>query len=185
VLASTSDGFVSVFDIASGKRLWRERADLWFATGARFSPDGRLVAVGGGQSGAVVLFDSGTGRRDGPSIRAADGFVTSVDFDRSGQTLATSGTDGSARLWDLATGVQLGANLPAVHGGWVAATFFPDGRHLLAASAAGGGTVWDVDPGMLARRACAVAGRSLTHAEWRRFLQRRRYEATCPGHLSP
>jgi WD40 repeat protein len=175
VLVSAGDGFASVFDVRSGTRLWRRRADAWFATGARFSRDGRLAAVGGGQKGAVVFLDAATGRRVGPTIRAVAGFVTSLDFDPSGRTLATSGTDGSVRLWDVATREQLGADLR----GASAATFFPDGRRLLASQSDGSGFVWTVDGAALAQRACRIAGRSLTEAEWRTFLPHRRYARTC------
>ena len=38
----------------------------------------------------------------------------------------------------------------------------PDGRHLLEIHGNGQGAVWDVDPESWARRACALANRTLT-----------------------
>jgi hypothetical protein len=55
----------------------------------------------------------------------------------------------------------------------------PDGRRLLITSADGRGAVWDVDPQSWARRACALAHRTLTREEWDRFLPGRPYEPAC------
>jgi WD40 repeat protein/DNA-binding SARP family transcriptional activator len=174
---ATGDGFVSVFDATTGRRIWHRRADRWYASSVRFSPDGRLVAAGGSQKGEVVFFDAADGRRDGAPIRAAAGYVLSLDFDPSGRTLATSGTDAAVRLWDAATRQQIGADLPG--DSWVGTTFFPDGGHLLAAYNTGRGAVWDVNPTTLAKRACAIVGRSLTRPEWNTYLPHRPYVQTC------
>ena len=39
--------------------------------------------------------------------------------------------------------------------------------------------VWDVDPASWERRACQIAGRSLTQAEWQIYLPDRPYQPTC------
>ena len=44
------------------------------------------------------------------------------------------------------------------------------GRRLLLMLANGEGAVFDVDPQSWARRACALVSRTLTRAEWERFL---------------
>ena len=54
-----------------------------------------------------------------------------------------------------------------------------DGRRLLMTLANGEGAVWDVDPVSWARRACALANRTLTREEWERFLPGRPYEPAC------
>jgi hypothetical protein len=54
-----------------------------------------------------------------------------------------------------------------------------DGRRLLMTLANGQGAVFDVDPQLWARRACALANRTLTREEWERFLPGRAYEPAC------
>jgi hypothetical protein len=46
-------------------------------------------------------------------------------------------------------------------------------------SANGQGAVWDVDPASWARRACALANRTLTREAWHEFLAGRPYEPAC------
>jgi hypothetical protein len=48
-------------------------------------------------------------------------------------------------------------------------------------STEGRGLRWDVSPALWSRRACAVAGRELTLAEWRDVLPDRPYRAVCGG----
>jgi WD40 repeat protein/DNA-binding SARP family transcriptional activator/energy-coupling factor transporter ATP-binding protein EcfA2 len=177
IAASGGDGFASVWDVASGRRIWRSRADRWFATSVRYSPGGRLVAVGTGQKGDVVFFDAATGRRAGAPLRASAGYVTAVSFAPDSRTVATSGTDSTTRLWDVTARKQIGTEFRGRR--WAASTFFADGRRLLVADASGTGVVWDVAPDDLARRACAIAGRNLTRDEWQTFLPKRPYAPTC------
>jgi hypothetical protein len=40
--------------------------------------------------------------------------------------------------------------------------FHPSGSHLIALHQSGAGIMWDVDPQLWERRACTVAGRTLT-----------------------
>jgi len=43
----------------------------------------------------------------------------------------------------------------------------------------GQGAVWDIDPESWKQRACALANRTLTPAEWAEFLPGRFYEPAC------
>jgi hypothetical protein len=43
----------------------------------------------------------------------------------------------------------------------------------------GRGSLWDIQPQSWARRACEVAGRSLTRAEWNDALPERTYAPAC------
>jgi hypothetical protein len=63
----------------------------------------------------------------------------------------------------------------------VAPLFTPDGAFLFAISDAGRAYRWDVRPSAWARRACAVAGRTLTRAEWSDVLPDREYAPACSG----
>jgi hypothetical protein len=61
----------------------------------------------------------------------------------------------------------------------VAPEFSPDGAYLFAITDAGRSYRWDVRPSSWEQRACAVAGRRLTRAEWRDALPGRSYAPAC------
>jgi WD40 repeat protein len=147
------------------------------AFAVRFSPDGKLVGVGG-SSGKVVLWDAGFGKRVGQPLAGHGGSVHSIAFDPDGSRLATASADGKLRLWDLGTRRLIGAPIPgSTRGGSV--EFFPDGKHVLGVFPSGAAIVWNVDPAAWEAKACSIAGRNLTRAEWTQFLGRRSYRAVC------
>ena len=101
-----------------------------------------------------------------------------LDFSADGRTLAVSGFEPVASLWDVATGVRIGPTLTA-GSRRAEIDLSPDGRRLLLTHADGRGAIWDVDPESWARRACALANRTLTFEEWEEFLPGRPYEPAC------
>jgi WD40 repeat protein len=102
----------------------------------------------------------------------------SVSFSPDGRTLATVSDDGRFRLWDVAARRLIGAPLPAADtGGW--GTFFPDGKHVIATFNSGVGAIWNVDPAAWGSRACQVAHRDLTRAEWNTYLSGRPSRKVC------
>jgi WD40 repeat protein/DNA-binding SARP family transcriptional activator len=178
LLASASlTGNVTVWNVAQRNKVF-ELAGPVAAFAVRFSPDGKLLAVGD-SSGTVALWDTADGKRVGQPLTGHGGGVGSIDFDPGGGTLVTSSDDGNLRLWDVATRKLIGAPLPgSTTGGSV--QFFPDGKHLLGVFGSGAGVVWNVDPAAWKAKACDVARRNLTRAEWTDFLGRRRYRDVCP-----
>jgi WD40 repeat protein len=178
LLASASlTGTVTLWSLAR-RSVVHELPGAVAAFAVRFSPNGKLVAVGD-SSGAVVMWDPVTGKRVGQPLVGHSGGVGSLGFDPTGRTLVTSTDDGKLRLWDVATRKLIGAPLPgSTTGGSV--HFFPDGKRILGVFNSGTGVIWNVDPAAWKAKACSVAGRNLTHAEWAEFLGRRSYRNVCP-----
>jgi WD40 repeat protein len=128
--AGHQDGTVHLWDADTSRELRQFKAGDNSGPALAFSPDGRLLAVGGWR-GAAGLWEAATGkllrRLDDPSDR-----VGAVAFSPDGRTLVSGGN--SVRLWEVATG-QLRATL-AGHAGEVSAlAFAPDGRSLASGSA--------------------------------------------------
>jgi WD40 repeat protein len=175
LLASASlTGIVTLWDVAR-KREARELPGAVAAYSVRFSPDGKLIAVGD-SSGRVVLWNTTSGKHDGQPLAAHGG---ALDFAPDGKTLVTAGDDGKLRLWDVAARKLIGAPLPGSNTGG-SVHFFPDGKHVLGVFGSGTAIVWNVDPAAWKAKACSVARRDLTRAEWTQFLGGRSYRNVCP-----
>jgi WD40 repeat protein len=172
-------GWATVYSFPGGDEVYTVNVEGdGRSAAALFSPDGAMLATGGGD-GLVKIFDAASGDRMGQPILASAGFVLSLDFDPSGRTLVSGGTDGTIRLLDPVTTRQLGAAFPTRAQRWVGAVVTPEGNHVLAVLQTGEGVRWSIDPRDWNRHACAVAGRTLTRLEWDRFLPDRPYEPAC------
>ena len=109
------------------------------------------------------------------------GAVNSVAFSWDGTTLAAGSGDGTVQLWDRATRRQI-ATLTSPTGTVTSVAFSRDGKTLAASRADHTVRLWDVTylvnvvPGL-----CASAGRSLTRAEWARYVPVLAYQKkVCP-----
>ena len=139
------------------------------------SNDGTMLVTAG--SGGERLWDLSTGDPIGPAFIGRGGFT--VDLSPDGRTLVAAGM-GQTNMWDVASGAVLGRPFPGPGPeDDLAAAFAPDGRRLFVVSETGHAWVWDVSPGSWERRACQIAGRSMTQAEWQLYLPERPYHATC------
>lgn len=112
----------------------------------RFSPDGKTLAVGGGEpsrSGDIHLFETETGKLLKTWAERHTDAVLSLDFSPDGKLLASGGADKIARVTDLATGKQV--NLFEGHTHHVLGVAFrADGRVLASAGGDGVVLVWDM-----------------------------------------
>jgi WD40 repeat protein len=166
-----------VWDLERGAPVLRaEGVGSGDSVAVALSPDGGLLAVGGyGNVVSIWDVDSGKLRR---TIDLGGAGALALDFSGDGRILAISGFEPVASLWDVETGIRIG---PALTAGLRAAMvdLSPDGKRLLMTAANGEGAVWDVDPASWARRACEVANRSLTRAEWEAYLPGRPYDPAC------
>jgi len=113
-------------------------------------------------------------------VAVAAGPVTSIAFDPTGQRFATTGQDGTVKLWSSATLQQEGTALNTQPGVATTAAFLPGGKRLLVVDDQGSGFTWPTSLAAWEQRACAVAGRNLTRAEWTRYLPGHPYTRVCP-----
>jgi WD40 repeat protein len=173
-----NDG-VEVWDVATGTSIATfaglSDPDLPDSSVA-LSPDGRFVAVGGFNR-VVRVWDVRTGQLVHELDQGGNGAFT-LEFTPDGRTLAISGFEPVASLWDVATGTRIGPQLSAGDRRTMI-DLSSDGRLLLETHGNGTGAVWNVDPESWKRRACKLANRTLTHAEWDEFLPGRPYDPAC------
>jgi len=125
------------------------QADSPFAdrlNAVRFSPDGKTLAVGGGEpsrSGDITLFDVASGKPVKTWAERHSDAVLSLDFSPDGKLLASGGADKLARVTDIASGKQV--NLFEGHTHHVMGVAFrADGRVLASAGGDGVVLVWDM-----------------------------------------
>jgi WD40 repeat protein/DNA-binding SARP family transcriptional activator len=144
---------------------------------ADISNDGTTL-VTGGQSSGERFWNLSTGDPIGSPISSHP--VNTVDLSPDGRTLAAAGR-GWVTVRDVGTESILGRSWSpgAAATDQLAALFAPDGHRLFIVSATGDAWVWNMDPVSWEGRACQIAGRSLSEAEWSVNLPDRPYEPTC------
>jgi WD40 repeat protein len=112
----------------------------------RFSPDGRILATGGGEpsrSGDIVFFDVASGKVTQRWKEKHSDTVLCLDFSPDGKRLASGAADKIARVSDVTTGKQL--NIFEGHTHHVMGIAFrSDGRVLATAGADGVVSSWDM-----------------------------------------
>ena len=175
-------GGADVWDVATRRRLvsvdaaGQRSADFAVA----LSSDGSMLALGGWGSrrSTVRIVDVHTGELVRELDQGGVG-VETLEFSSDGRTLVVGGlAENVASLWDVASGTRIGAKL-TVGSRAIQTDLSPDGRRLLMTAANGEGAIWDIDPESWAKRACAIANRTLTQKEWNEFLPGRPYEPAC------
>ena len=97
VAAGTSDGDISLWDAATGKRVHAIKYNASVNTVA-FRPDGKLLA-GGTLSERIELWSADTGNHVA-CLRAHLGSVTEVSWSPDGSRLASASNDGTIKIWD-------------------------------------------------------------------------------------
>jgi WD40 repeat protein len=131
-------------------------------------PGSHFVATAS-EDGFVRILDPETGRVVGEPLSADGTQLQSVAVSRDGRLVGAVSRDGSLRLWDRSTGRAIGPPLLAHDKQAIGIAWLADGT-LVTASLGGSLIAWDTAPDGWADRACELAGRDLTRAEWNRYL---------------
>jgi WD40 repeat protein/serine/threonine protein kinase len=148
------DGTVRVWDIDTGKEVWKKTGKAAQVFDVAYSPDGRWLASAGGsydplKPGEARLWDAETGEEIRTFVvPAADVFGVAVSPD--GRWLAAGCSDGLVRTWDIRRPASKARELPGHIGQVERVVFLPDGRLASAGGAeVGSGEVriWDLSTG--------------------------------------
>jgi WD40 repeat protein len=160
--------------------------DVALPAGVAFNTDGTLLAVAHANNSISLwsLSQGGEAELLATKNNAHLHGVTSVAISTDGKTLASGGDDWSIILWDITDPTEPvqrfilnGHTSPILNGGIF---FTQDGKTLISIST-NEVILWDINPESWAQKACVIAGRNFTQAEWQQFLGISiPYHATCP-----
>jgi len=142
-LCSGAGGFVTLWDIETGKLVREFKGHTASVYGVAISGAGRL-ALSCGRDGTVRVWDVASGN-ELRRLKGHSGWIRSVAISPDGQQALTGGYDKTMRLWDIHTGRQLREF--DGHESWVwSVTFSPDGRRALSADGRAM-RLWDLEDG--------------------------------------
>jgi DNA-binding SARP family transcriptional activator/WD40 repeat protein len=178
VLALKVDGSVVRVDPSSGKILTEAPPGTLSAqaTSWEFSPDGSVLATADA-TGNMRLLDARSLTWASPDSGAAWGYDR--DYAPDGSQIAAVRAD-RISLWDGDTGAYV-ASLPLpADARLVSIAYLEDSSGLIIAAADGRTWTADTRTPSWPERACSLAGRNLTKAQWTQFFPSRSYHATCP-----
>ena len=152
-----------------------------------FSPDGKMLASGG-EDNHIILWDIRQPDAPKPIGQPLVGHTDSVDsvaFSPDGKRLVSGSHDNTIILWDVSqpdAPQPIGKPLVG-QSSWVKeVAFSSDGNTLASESIENTVIIWDVSPEAWIERACRVAGRNLTQAEWDQYMPSTEpYQITCPN----
>ena len=125
----------------TGSTIASVASPLYFAT---FSPDGQLLAIGGGDE-QIRVFDART-FEPRTTLLSGQVEINGVAFSKDGRRLASAGDDGSVKIWDLESGSTLLA-IAAHQGHAFNVVFLRDDSTLLTCGGDAELRLWDAESG--------------------------------------
>ena len=137
--AGTFCGQVSMWEVASGRRLGRPFSIGGELARIAFEPNGKRMVVAG-WNGAITVADARTGRVDAVLTDHTRG-VDEITWSPDGRYFASASLDDTARVWDARTlrVLRIMRHPDPVYG----VSFTPDSRNLVTIDAANVVRVWD------------------------------------------
>jgi WD40 repeat protein len=134
-LATGAYGRITIWDIQTGQAIRTLSAVLGSVNDLRFSPDGKLLLVAGGQpsaKGDLRLFTVPNWKLRGV-LAGHDDVVASSAFRPDGEKIASASYDRTVRIWDVGSGKS--ERVLTMHSDFVTSVAWsPDGKHLASAS---------------------------------------------------
>ncbi len=144
----------------------------WLPFVADFSPDSRQLVIADGKE--VVVANTARPDNARPTL-SHDGRVMAAEFRPTGE-LVTAADDGKILTWDLG---DWSAHFPSDLTMRGQASVELDERTVELQQGDGSWQHVVAEPAVWEERACEVAGRVLTEAEWAEFLGSRPYDPAC------
>jgi WD40 repeat protein/beta-lactamase regulating signal transducer with metallopeptidase domain len=148
LVTATETKTIKVWDTTNFAEIARVDNDTIFCYCIAYSPDGKYLAVGGGDLGGqgapnqVTLWDTKTLKEAG-KLLGHTGAVMCVAFSPDSRMVATGGEESIARLWQV-DGFKALGTLEGHEARVKAVTFTPDGKTLVTGSHDGTVRLWDV-----------------------------------------
>ena len=145
-----------------------------------YSPDGSMLAAAGAE-GEVTVLDTATGRQVNAPAKLTSDFISDVEWLPDNNTVVASGADSVAVLYDVDADIVRAGSMPAadsLEAGYAFLLPEPDDE-VVVLDGQHPGLRYPLDVGLWLARACEVAGRDLTRAEWARYVPEEPYRPTC------
>src|SRR5262249_24080544 len=141
-------------ELATGKILKRFQTGQLFTLSVRFSSDGKLLAIGGGDEKSntgrctVEIWDVATEKRV-VTCRGHNHSIRRLAFSPDATMLYSSGSNDGVRAWDVTTGKEQFRLYDGEKTSVVGLELLPDGKTLLTLPAKEGSAVhfWDAVTG--------------------------------------
>jgi len=147
-----SDGIVHLWDLETGKVVWKRKGHARWVSSVAITPDGRWAVSGGGDR-TVRLWDIETGETL-REFEGHEGWVRSVAISPEGKRVLSGGSDKTLRLWDLSTeraSPGTGKEILKLEGHACpvsSVAFSPDGKRALSGGGADGTVrLWNLERG--------------------------------------
>jgi len=172
-VTGSPDGRVSLWNVASKRKLLTIHPDQSAPNALSFSPDAKRFATAS-DGGTAKLFDTRSGK-EVLMLRGHSDRVLSIAFAPDGKRLATGSYDRTVRVWDATSGRELLTLRGQQSGVWSVA-FSHDGKRLAAASEDGTIQVYVVDIAGIFTLVRSRISRKLTEEECAKYL----HTTPCP-----
>jgi WD40 repeat protein len=176
------DPVIRVWEVATGDLRVALEGHTDTINSLAWSPDGTLLASASDDQSAR-LWDVVSGAARGQPLVGHTEAVNGVAWSLDGQILASSSFDQTIWLWNARTGLPLGLPL-AAHGEFVnSVAWSPRDQVLASAGSDRRVLIWDLTLPALRGRACSIARRNLSWAEWSQYLPDQEYAPACPDEV--